>query len=67
YGTDGQTVKDRLDQLTQQSAAIKDLVKQMEPLQSAMSSQDWINYNERTKTFGEMNALQWLLGKYGQK
>lgn len=32
-----------------------------------MSPQDWINYNERNKTFGEMNALQWLLAKYGQK
>ena len=67
YGSSGQTVKDTLDQLTQQSASIKDLVKQMEPLQESMTPQDWINYNERTKTFGEENALQWLLNKYGQK
>ncbi len=67
YGTGGQTVQGALDQLTQQSTAIKDLSKQVEALQEAMSPQDWINYNERTKTFGEMNALQWLLDKYGQQ
>ena len=67
YGSDGQTVQDQLGQLTQQIATIKDLSKQVEALQQTMSPQDWINYNERTKTFGEMNALQWLLGKYGQK
>jgi hypothetical protein len=67
YGTSGQTVKDRLDQLVQQSAAIKDLVKQLEPLQQTMSSQDWISYNDRTRAFGEENALRWLLNKYGQK
>jgi RNA polymerase sigma factor (sigma-70 family) len=66
-GTDGQTVQDQLDQLTQQRATIKGLANQMEALQETMSPQDWINYNERTMMFGEMNALQWLLGKYGQK
>jgi hypothetical protein len=67
YGSNGQTVQNQLDQLTEQSTAIHDLVKQMEPLQETMTPQDWINYNERTKTFGEMNALQWLLSKYGQQ
>ena len=67
YGTDGQTVQDQLNQVLQQKAVINDLSKQMEALQPTMTPQDWINYNERTKTFGEMNALQWLLGKYSQK
>ena len=69
YGTSGQTVKDRLGQLVQQSAAIKDkdLVKQLEPLQQTMSSQDWISYNDRTRAFGEEKALRWLLNKWGQK
>ena len=68
YGPAGGTVQDQLDQLTtQQSTTIKDLAKQVEALQATMTSEDWINYNERTKTFGEMNALQWLLGKYGQQ
>ncbi len=67
YGTGGLTVKEELAQLTQQTATIHDLTKQMEALQATMSPQDWINYNERTKTFGEMNAMQWLLAKYGQQ
>jgi RNA polymerase sigma factor (sigma-70 family) len=66
-GTDGQTIQDQLDQVNQQRDSIKALAKQVEALQETMSPSDWINYNERTKTFGEMNALQWLLGKYGQK
>jgi RNA polymerase sigma factor (sigma-70 family) len=66
YGTGGLTVKDELAQLTQQSTTIKDMAKQVEALQETMTPQDWINYNERTKTFGEMNAMQWLFGKYGQ-
>jgi hypothetical protein len=67
FGTDGQTVQDELAQLTQQSATIHDLNQQVESLMATMTPQDWINYNERTKTFGEMNAIQWLLGKYEQK
>jgi len=67
YGTDGQTVQDQLDQLTQLKTTIHDLVNRSEALQETMSPQDWISYNERTMMFGEMNALQWLMGKYGQK
>ncbi|HEX4350465.1 MAG TPA: sigma-70 family RNA polymerase sigma factor [Verrucomicrobiae bacterium] len=67
YGNSGLTVKDELAQLTQQTVTIHDAAKQVEALQETMTPQDWINYNERTKTFGEMNAIQWLLTKYGQK
>ena len=67
FGDGGLTAKDELAQLTQQSATIHNLVSQMNALQETMSPQDWTNYNERTKTFGEMNALQWLLAKNGQK
>jgi RNA polymerase sigma factor (sigma-70 family) len=66
YGDSGQTVKDYLDQLTQQRATIHELVKQIEPLQQTMTPQDWINYNDRTRSFGEVNAIHWLLTKYGQ-
>jgi RNA polymerase sigma factor (sigma-70 family) len=66
YGDSGQTVKDYLDQLTQERTSIHDLVKQVESLQETMTPQDWINYNDRTRTFGEVNAIHWLLNKYGQ-
>ncbi len=67
YGTAGLTVSQQIEQLNQQSAAIKSLVKQTAPLQAAMTPQDWITYNDRTIAFGELNALQWLIAKYPQQ
>jgi hypothetical protein len=66
FGANGQTVADRIQELTQQDAAIRGMVRQMAALQATMSPQDWITYNDRTMAFGEVNALQWLLGKYAQ-
>ncbi len=67
YGDTGQTVADRLAQLDQQKTTIHDLVKQIEPLQQTMTPQDWITYNDRTRAFGEVNAIHWLLDKYNSK
>jgi hypothetical protein len=67
YGDSGQTVRDRLNQLAQQKAALKELVLQSEPFRQTMSDQDWIGFTDRCKTFGEEAALRWVLSKYGQK
>jgi hypothetical protein len=67
YGNDGQTARDRLNQIAQQKAALKQLVLQSEPFRQTMPDQDWITYTDRAKTFGEEAALQWVLSKYGQK
>jgi hypothetical protein len=64
YG-DG-TIKEQLDQLVQRRNSIQDLVKQAAPFQEQMTSADWLNYNERTVSFGEQNAIGWLLNKYRQ-
>ena len=32
-----------------------------------VSDQDWIIYRDRWRAFGEEAALQWLVGKYGQR
>jgi len=32
-----------------------------------MSDTDWIHYIDRWRSFGEVAAVQWVLGKYGQK
>ncbi len=62
YGADGQTVQNEVAQLTQQSTTIKNMAQQVDQLQATMSPQDWITYNERTKTFGEMKTrLKWLV------
>jgi hypothetical protein len=65
YG-DG-TVQAQLDQLAQRRESLKELVKQSVPFQQQMTSEDWLNYNERTRSFGEENAIGWLLNKYGPK
>jgi hypothetical protein len=67
YGSEGQTVKDRLDQLAQQKAGIRQLAQQTEALQSRMTEQDWISYKDRWRNFGEEAAGRWLINKYGQK
>jgi hypothetical protein len=66
YGDSGQTVRDRLNQVAQQKAALKELVTQSEPFRQTMADQDWIGYADRLKTFGEEAALRWVLSKYGR-
>lgn len=62
YG-DG-TVQQQMDQLAQRRSSIKELVKQSTPFHEQMTADDWLNYNERTRSFGEENAMGWLLNKY---
>jgi len=67
YGSAGQTVQDRLNQIREQFAAHEALGKQFTALLPTMSDQDWIGYCDRMKTSGEDAAWRWLIGKYGQK
>ena len=60
----GQTVQDRLNQLEQQKAALRDLGDRAEPLMQSLSDQDWSNYTQRRMLFGEAAALQWVVNKY---
>ena len=61
------TVNERLDELTQQRSGMKQLTQQFNGLQPMMSADDWSNYAERQRLFGEKAALEWLVGKFGQK
>jgi hypothetical protein len=63
----GLSVKDWLDQLAQQNVEIRHLAQQTESLQSRMTEQDWISYNDRWRNFDEEAAGRWLINKYGQK
>ena len=67
YTDNGQTVQDRINQLTQQRAMFKELTQQTEAIFQMMSEQDWISYHTRSTAFGEEAALRWLINKYGQK
>jgi len=67
YGDSGQTVRDRLNQLAQQKADLKQLVLQSDAFLKTLPDQDWITYADRLKTFGEVPAMRWILSKYGQQ
>ena len=66
YGTGGQTVKERMDELFQQRKAATALEHSSESLLENLSEQDLVSYFERLKVFGEFPTMQWLVAKYGQ-
>jgi hypothetical protein len=61
-----QTVRERLDQLTQERNDIKQLRTGYASFREQMTDQDWISYSERRRLFGEHAAFQWVASKYGQ-
>jgi len=67
YGDPGQTVQDRVNQLTQERDATTLLGQQAEKLMPSLSDQDWVIYKDRWLMFGEANAQQWIVAKYGPK
>lgn len=67
YGNSGQTVQDQINQVNQHYSQITQRSDQIDTLLPQMSEQDWIIYRDRWMTFGEENAGNWLIGKYGQK
>lgn len=67
YGNSGQTVGDLLSGLSQQKTALNQFASQLDTIYTTISAQDWISYHDRWRTFGEENAIRWLLNKYAQK
>ena len=67
YGDSGQTVQDRINELGQQRASLKELTQQIGPIMETMSDQDWISFNDRLMIFGEEHAMRWLATKHGPK
>jgi hypothetical protein len=68
YGSTGQTVQDRLNQLAQQQAAMMSINDQFQnSVAPVMSEPDWISYDQRRTIFGETAAQQWANAKYGQQ
>ena len=66
-GDTGGTVQDRINALTQQRTEIRGIVKQFDGIMKTLPDTEVIAYLDRQKTFGEMPAMQWLMGKYGAK
>ena len=68
YGEDAQTVQDRLSQVNQQLAGVKQLADLWnDDFLAKLSDQDWVSYCDRLKAFGDQTAMRWALDKYGQK
>jgi RNA polymerase sigma factor (sigma-70 family) len=67
YDSSGQTVQDALNELTQEKGTLVQLNQQAGPLLSELSDQDWVMYKNHWIMFGEQNALQWVVGKFGNQ
>jgi hypothetical protein len=63
YGNTGQTVQNELDTLIQRRESLKTLWKQAEPILQNMPDQELIRYFDRMKTFGELEALRWVMNR----
>jgi len=55
----------RINQLTQDRAALSGLAQEITPIMETMSDQEWINFNDRLMIFGEEPAMRWLVAKHG--
>lgn len=62
----GQTVQQRLDELTRQKNTLKDLAN-AEGLLENMPPEDVISYWDRWRGFGSESTLRWAVGKYGKQ
>jgi tetratricopeptide (TPR) repeat protein len=67
YDAAGHSVNDRLDELRQQVEANKALWKQADPVLQNMSDQELTRYFDRMKTFGETEALRWVMSRHGNR
>jgi hypothetical protein len=67
YGSSGQTVQQRLDQLIQQKQSIHALAKEADPLWQTLSDQDWLDYHSQLSASNEETAIRWLVSNHGQR
>jgi hypothetical protein len=67
YGTAGQTVQQRLDELIQQKEGIHVLTQQADPLWQTLSDQDWVDYHSQLAASGEEMAIRWLVSNHGHR
>jgi len=67
FGSSGQTVQSALNGLAQEKATLAQLNQEADPLLSTLSDPDWVTYKNHWIMFGEQNALQWVVGKFGKQ
>jgi hypothetical protein len=66
FGDSGLTVQNQLDAVTQRVERLKGLWKQAEPILRNMPDEELIHYFDRMKTFGETEALRWVMNRRGK-
>ena len=66
YGDSGQTVQEQFNQVQQQFNQINQRSDTIDAILPQMSAEDWIVYRDRWMTFGEQNAGEWVLNKFGK-
>jgi hypothetical protein len=67
YDDTGQTVQNELDTLFQRRESLKTLWKQAEPILQNMPDHELIRYFDRMKTFGELEALRWVMNRQAKQ
>lgn len=65
YGTTGQTVRERLDQLLERKESIHVLSAQADPLLEKLSDDNLIRYHDQVAAMGEEAALKWMIANAG--
>lgn len=63
YGESGKTVKEQSDALDERRKGYRELVQKAQPILMQMSDEDVTHYFDRTKLYGEIGALQWVLSQ----
>lgn len=64
YSNGDQTVKERLAELIQRRTDLTQFGNQLDSIYTSISAADWISYHDRWRSYGEENAMKWLLDKY---
>lgn len=63
YGDTGQTVQNQIAALDARRKGYKELTSKSQPILLSMSNQDVAHYFERTKLYGEVAAMRWVISK----
>jgi lipopolysaccharide biosynthesis regulator YciM len=66
YGQSGQTVQDQIDALAARRKAIRTLTSESAPILMSLSDEDTVHYFDRSRMYGEVAALRWVMNQAPQ-
>ena len=66
YGQAGQTVQDQIDALAARRKAMRTLTSESAPILMSLSDEDTVHYFDRSRMYGEVAALRWVMTKSPQ-